>query len=68
MPTPSVLFGALLFGTIGMGAVIYGKKTAQWRPMLIGVALMVYPYFVEQTWLLYAIGVGLCATLYLFRE
>jgi hypothetical protein len=29
---------------------------------------MAYPYFVSQTWLLYAIGCALCLVLYFFRD
>lgn len=68
MPDFSILFAGLLFGTVGLAAFVYGKKNASWRPMVVGVALMVYPYFVEQTWLLYGLGVALCAALFLWRE
>ena len=68
MPGFSILFAGLLFGTVGLAAFVYGKKNASWRPMVIGVALMVYPYFIEQTWLLYGVGVALCAALFLWRE
>jgi len=46
MPTPGSLFGAILFGAIGMGAFVHGKRTGSAARMLIGVALMGYPYFV----------------------
>lgn len=68
LPTPAVLFAGLLFGTIGFLAFRYGKRQTLFLPMIIGVVLMVYPYFVAQTWLLYAIGCGLCVGLYLVRE
>jgi len=68
MPDFAVLFAALLFGSVGLAAFVYGKKNASWRPMVIGVVLMVYPYFVEQAWLLYGLGVALCAALFLWRE
>ena len=68
MPSPAELFGSLLFGVIGMAAVIYGKKSAEWKPMLIGVGLMTFPYFVSQVWLLYAISCGLCGALFVFRD
>ena len=68
MPTPAVLFASVLFGAIGLGAFLYGKKSLRWKPMGVGVALMVYPYFISQTWLLYFIGCALCAGLFLFRD
>jgi hypothetical protein len=68
LPTPAVLIAGLLFGIIGYLAFRHGKRESLFMPMLIGVGLMVYPYFVEQTWLLYTIGCGLCAGLFFFRE
>jgi len=64
---PSALLGSLLFGAVGFVAFMYGKKMALWTPMVIGGALMVYPYFVPQTWLIYAIGCALCLGLYILR-
>jgi len=66
--TASNLFGQILFGAIGMGAFVYGRKSEQLRPILIGVALMAFPYFVGATWVLYAVGSFLTAGLFLFRE
>ena len=60
------LIGGFLFGLIGMGVFIYGKKNSLFKPMLIGIILMVYPYFVRSTALLYGIGIALCAALYFF--
>ncbi len=62
------LFAPLIFGVIGLAAFTYGKKTQQWKPMASGVGLMVYPYFVESTWLLYSIGTMLCVSLFVFRD
>jgi len=66
--SPAALFGSLLFGAIGLGVFIYGKKMVLWKPMVGGVALMAYPHFVPQTWLLYTIGCALCLGLYFFRD
>lgn len=68
LPGPAYLLGAILFGIIGLAAYVYGKKTANAHVKWIGVALMLYPYGVSQTWLLYLLGTGLCAGLYWFRE
>lgn len=68
LPSPAYLLGAIVFGIIGIAAYRYGKKTAGSTPKWIGVGLMLYPYAVSQTWLLYAIGGGLCAALYFLRE
>lgn len=65
---PTALFGSLLFGAIGFAAFIYGKRMVLYKPMVIGIVLMAYPYFVAQTWLLYAVGCALCLGLFVFRE
>jgi len=54
--TAANLFGQILFGAIGLAAFIYGKKQSSFKAMLLGVAISAYPYFVAETWLLYAIG------------
>ncbi len=68
LPSPGVLFAGLIFGVIGSGAFLYGKKQARFSSMAIGVALIAYPYFVSALWLLWGIGLGLCAALYYFRD
>lgn len=60
MSTSSLLF-AMLFGSIGFGYFIYGKKQQRFAALLAGVALMVYPYFVNNTYALVVIGLGLMA-------
>ena len=62
------MFGMVLFGIIGFAAYRYGKKTSRQPAKWIGVALMLYPYAVSDTWLLYLMGGVLCAGLYWFRE
>jgi hypothetical protein len=64
MPTPGALFGMIVFGAIGMAAFVYGKKSTLIKPMILGVALMVFPYFVSEGWPLYGIGVLLTAALF----
>jgi hypothetical protein len=68
MPTPANLFALIVFSVVGFAMFNYARKQAKWRTAGISVALMFYPYFVDETWLLYAIGLALCAALYLFRE
>ena len=68
MPSAAELFTAIIFSTIGLAAFVYGKKSAQGKPMAVGIALMVYPYFISELWLIYAIGLALCAALFLWRD
>lgn len=68
LPSGWYLFGACVFSIVGFAAFRYGKKTTSTNAMLIGVALMLYPYFISATWLLYLLGAALCGALYWFRE
>jgi hypothetical protein len=68
MPSPEALFAAIVFGAIGMAAFVYGKKSANMRPMILGIALMGYPYFVPQNWILYLVGFLLTGSLFVWRE
>jgi hypothetical protein len=66
--SPAAFFSSLLFGAIGLGAFLYGKRRVMYKPMVIGFVLMTYPYFVSQTWLLYLVGCALCLALYVYRD
>ena len=67
MSVPELL-GGLLFSGIGLVAFTYGRKMGQWKPALIGVLLMCYPYFVPNTGWLYGLGAVLTAALFYFRD
>ena len=68
LPSPAYIFGAILFGILGFAAYRYGKNISSPRAKWIGITMMIYPYGVSQTWLMYVVGVGLCAALYWFRD
>ncbi|MEO7207164.1 MAG: hypothetical protein ABI145_10320 [Steroidobacteraceae bacterium] len=63
----SSLFWGLLFGSIGLGFLIYGRRQRAVVPLLCGLGLMVFPYFVSNNLLLVAIGVALIAIPYFVR-
>jgi hypothetical protein len=52
---------SVLWGAIGMGYFVYGKKQQRFLPMLSGIALIGFPYFVESSLLSVGIGVVLTA-------
>ena len=62
------IFGGIIFSIIGWYAFIHGKREKSMRPMLIGISLMVYPYFVSNAILFFAIGIALTAALYFWKE
>ena len=67
MPSPATLFWGMLFGAIGVGYFIYGKKQALIVPLVCGIALMVYPWFVSGAWLTAIVGIALMAVPYFVR-
>lgn len=58
----------IIFGAVGFAAFVYGKKERSFKPLVVGIALMGYPYFANGTFWLYAIGIGLCLVLYFWRD
>lgn len=64
----AVLLWGLLFGSIGLGYFIYGRKQSAPVPLLCGLALMIFPYFVSNIPLLVGVGVLLVAVPYFFRS
>ena len=62
------LLAGIIFGSIGFVAFVYGKKQTNFKIMIIGVLLMVYPYFISNDVAVLGVGVILSAALYFFRE
>ncbi|WP_038247982.1 hypothetical protein [Ghiorsea bivora] len=67
MDDTTTLFLGLFFGSIGFGFSLYGKKQHKIIPLLTGLTLMVFPYFVPNLYLLAGIGITLMALPYFFR-
>lgn len=68
METGSMLLWGLLFGSIGLGYFVYGRKQEQMIPKYCGVTLMFFPYFVPNVYWLVGVGVGLLALPYFLRD
>lgn len=66
MNTASLLWG-LFFGSFGFAYLMYGKKQSALVPAVAGVLLMVFPYFVDNTYLLAGIGAVLMALPFVVR-
>lgn len=49
----------LVFGTIGFGFLMYGRKQHAMVPVVCGLLLMIVPYFISDALLL----LGVCAAL-----
>ena len=56
LDSTATLLWALLFGSIGIGYFIYGKRQANAVVRYTGLALMAFPYFVADVYALVAVG------------
>ena len=63
--TTANIFAGIIFGSIGFAAFVYGKKQESFKALVIGLILMVYPYFVTNPIALYAIGIVLTIALFI---
>ena len=68
LPSPAYIIGAVLFGLIGIAVYRYGKRAGRPRSKWLGIALMLYPYAIPQTWLLYVVGAALCVGALIDRD
>jgi len=66
MNTTQLLLGAI-FSSIGLGYFLYGKKQKMIVPFIVGLVLMIFPYFIESNTLLGGIGLLLSAAPYFLR-
>lgn len=58
MNTTILLLG-VIFSSIGLGYFMYGKKQKNVVVLVCGLILMVYPYFIENVFLLVILGMVL---------
>lgn len=66
MNESTILWG-LLFGSIGLGFFVYGRRQRAIVPLVCGLALMLFPYFVTGTLSLVLVGILLMAVPYFVR-
>jgi hypothetical protein len=59
---------SFLFGMIGMGMFMFGKKAGRLVPLGAGLALMVVPYFIPNLIALLVVCCALCVTPLVVRE
>jgi hypothetical protein len=67
MDTETLLWFSLLFSSIGIGYFVYGKKQRRALPLMSGVVLCVYPYFVTNPFLFFGIGAALVVLPFFIR-
>lgn len=58
------LLASLVIGGIGTVSFIYGKRQSRVPQMVVGLVLVVYPYFISNVFLMIGIAVLLLAALW----
>lgn len=61
MPSGSTLLIGMIAGVFGVAYFMYGKRQAKLVPLVAGVLLCVYPYFIESVLWLSIVGIFLLA-------
>ena len=61
---PTWLFLSLLIGAFGLGLFLYGKRQSRLPQLVIGLLLMVYPYFTTSVASLVIVGAILAGVLW----
>jgi hypothetical protein len=59
---PNALMLNILFGSIGVGYFVYGKKQGRFAALGAGLLLMVVPYFISNNYILSAVCVLIMLT------
>ena len=66
MDTTTIML-SLLFGTVGLGFLMYGKNAGRVVPMAAGLALTVCPYFISSVLALLVVCTALVAVPFFLR-
>ncbi|ENU23052.1 hypothetical protein F993_02200 [Acinetobacter proteolyticus] len=61
------LFLGVIFSSIGLGYFMYGKKQKMTVPLVCGLVLMLFTYFIDSTAMISIIGVVLSILPYFLR-
>jgi len=64
----STILAGLLFGVAGLWLVRNGRREGNLRWAMIGVVLMIYPYFSPNAYVDWGLGFFLCALAYRWRD
>jgi len=67
MEGTSLLMWGMVFGSLGLGFFMYGKKQRAAVPLIVGIALFVIPYFISNVYMLVIAGTALVALPYFVR-
>ena len=62
------LFASLIWGSVGFGYFIYGKKQSSWVPMVGGVLMIAASYLSGSALLMSLICIGLVVAIYVLLK
>ena len=68
MGDPTALLWGLLFGAIGTGYFVYGKRQGELVPLLCGLGLIVLPWVLSGSWGLAFAGAALVGLPWVWRD
>ena len=67
MEGTSLLIWGIMFGAIGLGFFTYGRRQKAVVPLLAGIALFIFPYFISNVYMLVIAGAALVALPYFVK-
>ena len=67
MDSTSTIMWGVIFGSIGVGFFVYGKKQKAVIPLFCGIALIIAPYFISNAYILVLSGIALIALPYFVK-
>lgn len=67
MEGTSLLIWGMLFGAVGLGFFTYGRKQKAVVPLVTGIALFIFPYFISNVYVLVIAGITLSVLPYFVR-
>ena len=68
MFSANFLFASLVWGSVGVGYFIYGKRQGAWVPMVAGVLMVAISYFVGSALLMSLLCIALVAGVYVLLK
>ena len=68
LPEPLALMGMVMFSLLGMWAFKEGRREANIKQLLLGIALAGYSYFTPETWQVWLVGAVLTVAVFKVRE
>ncbi len=68
MFTSSFLFASLIWGSIGVGYFIYGKRQQSWIAMVGGVVMIAVSYFAGSAWVMSLVCLAIVAAVYVLTK